>query len=211
MRYLLLGAGGHAQEIFSVLCNNRLNFVGFIDTTRSCVGELFKYPIFPKIPDVYWKDPLCKIIVAVGNPVLKATLEEGVITKLAPAIIDQTTIIPPYSLIEEGVVIGAHCSMTIDVVIGQSTSINSNCIISHNCRIGKRCHISGGSTLSGCVVLEDEVYLGCGTKIIPHIHIGKGAIIGAGAVVIHDVAPYTIVAGCPAKVLRTYTRGEKVI
>lgn len=52
------------------------------------------------------------------------------------------------------------------------------------------------------VVIEDGADIGIGTIILPGIKIGKGAIIGAGSVVTHNVEPYTIVAGSPAKLLR---------
>jgi acetyltransferase-like isoleucine patch superfamily enzyme len=52
------------------------------------------------------------------------------------------------------------------------------------------------------VVIEDDVDLGVNSVILPGVTVGKGAIVGAGAVVNKDVPPYTIVAGVPAKILR---------
>jgi acetyltransferase-like isoleucine patch superfamily enzyme len=52
------------------------------------------------------------------------------------------------------------------------------------------------------VVIEDDVDLGVNSVILPGVTVGRGAIIGAGAVVNRDVAPYAVVAGVPAKVLR---------
>lgn len=53
------------------------------------------------------------------------------------------------------------------------------------------------------LVLEDDVWIGHCAIILPGCtHIGRGAIIGAGAIVTQDVAPYTIVAGNPARKLR---------
>lgn len=51
------------------------------------------------------------------------------------------------------------------------------------------------------VVINENVYIGCNATILKGVTIGKGAIIGAGAVVTKDVAPYSIVAGVPAKVI----------
>ncbi|CDX50808.1 antibiotic acetyltransferase [Mesorhizobium sp. LCM 4577] len=47
-----------------------------------------------------------------------------------------------------------------------------------------------------------DVWIGHGAVVMPGVTIGNGAVIGANAVVTHDVAPYTIVAGVPAKPLR---------
>ena len=54
----------------------------------------------------------------------------------------------------------------------------------------------------GEVVIEDEADLGVGAVVLPGVTIGRGAHVGAGAVVTHDVPPYAVVAGSPARVLR---------
>ena len=55
---------------------------------------------------------------------------------------------------------------------------------------------------NGDIIIEEDAWIGAGTIILPGIHIGKGAIIGAGSVVTKDVEPYTIVAGNPARIIR---------
>jgi acetyltransferase-like isoleucine patch superfamily enzyme len=52
------------------------------------------------------------------------------------------------------------------------------------------------------VHVEDEVNIGVGAVLMPGVHVGRGAKIGAGAVVTHDVAAYSIVAGAPARFMR---------
>jgi acetyltransferase-like isoleucine patch superfamily enzyme len=54
----------------------------------------------------------------------------------------------------------------------------------------------------GAVVIEDDVDLGVNSVVLPGVTVGRGAIVGAGAVVTSDVPPYAVVAGVPAKVLR---------
>lgn len=49
------------------------------------------------------------------------------------------------------------------------------------------------------VIIEDDCDIGMGAIILPGMTIGKGSIVGAGAVVTHDVEPYSIVAGVPAR------------
>lgn len=58
------------------------------------------------------------------------------------------------------------------------------------------------------IVIEDDVWIGAHAIIMPGVTIGKGAVIGAGSVVTKDVAPRTIVAGVPARELRSLTRVE---
>lgn len=52
------------------------------------------------------------------------------------------------------------------------------------------------------VVIEDDCDIGLGAIILPGVTIGRGAQIGAGAVVTRDVPPYAVAAGVPARVLR---------
>lgn len=52
------------------------------------------------------------------------------------------------------------------------------------------------------VVVEDDSDIGVGAILLPGITIGRGAQVGAGAVVTRDVPPYAVVAGNPARVLR---------
>ena len=52
------------------------------------------------------------------------------------------------------------------------------------------------------VVIGHDVWIGHGATILPGVSVGNGAVIGAGAVVSKDVAPYTIVGGVPAKLIK---------
>jgi len=52
------------------------------------------------------------------------------------------------------------------------------------------------------VVVEDDCWLGINSVLLPGITLGKGAVIGAGSIVSRDVEPYTVVAGCPARLIR---------
>ena len=52
------------------------------------------------------------------------------------------------------------------------------------------------------VVIGHDVWIGHGATVLPGVTIGNGAVVGSGAVVSKDVAPYTIVGGVPAKLIR---------
>ena len=53
----------------------------------------------------------------------------------------------------------------------------------------------------GPVVIQDYAWIGARAIVVPGVTIGEGAVVGAGAVVTHDVAPHTIVVGVPAQVI----------
>lgn len=52
------------------------------------------------------------------------------------------------------------------------------------------------------IIIDDDVWIGTHAIILKRVHIGKGAVVGAGAVVTKDVPPYAIVAGNPAKIIK---------
>ncbi|MEW5856158.1 MAG: acyltransferase [Cyanobacteriota bacterium] len=55
------------------------------------------------------------------------------------------------------------------------------------------------TSIKGKVTIEDDVWIGAHSVILPNITIGKGAVIGAGSVVTKNIEPYSIVFGVPAK------------
>lgn len=56
----------------------------------------------------------------------------------------------------------------------------------------------------GPVVIDNDVWIGEGAAILPGVHIGNNSVIGANSVVTHDVAPYSVVAGSPAREIKQY-------
>ena len=56
---------------------------------------------------------------------------------------------------------------------------------------------------SGPVIIGRNVWIGDKATILPNVKIGDGAVIAANAVVTKNVPPYTVVAGCPARIVKT--------
>ncbi len=75
-------------------------------------------------------------------------------------------------------------------------AIAGNSVIGSNVKI--RHGVTLANTKRGAPVLEDDVDVGCGATIIGPVRIGRGAKIGAGAVVTRDVMPGVTVVGMPA-------------
>jgi len=94
------------------------------------------------------------------------------------------------------------------VEIGDRVAISPNVTIiassnPNNSRLTEKNYVRMNLIKKEKVIIEDDVWIGSNALILPGVHIGKGAIIGAGAVVTKDVLPYTIVAGVPARTIRT--------
>jgi serine O-acetyltransferase len=74
-------------------------------------------------------------------------------------------------------------------------SIGENCWINQQVTIGYKDN-------TRAPVIGDDVMITCGAKVLGNITVGNGAIIGANAVVVKDVAPNAVMGGIPAKVLK---------
>lgn len=61
------------------------------------------------------------------------------------------------------------------------------------------------------IVIERDCWIGYGAIIVTGVHIGRGAIVAAGSVVLKDVEPYSIVAGNPAKIISRRFTDEQII
>jgi len=67
--------------------------------------------------------------------------------------------------------------------------------------IGQQVTIGGRSHIFEVFAIGDRVYFGVGAKILGNVHVGDGAVIGANAVVIHDVPAHSVVGGVLARVI----------
>lgn len=66
-----------------------------------------------------------------------------------------------------------------------------------------------GTQFSAPVRIEDDVWIGSGAVILPGVTIGRGSVVGAGAVVTANVPPDVVVGGTPARVLRAITDADR--
>ncbi|MGV2874569.1 CatB-related O-acetyltransferase [Macrococcus capreoli] len=109
-----------------------------------------------------------------------------------------------------------------NTIIGEGTKIGKYSSISYNCYIGLNEHPTkflstspflysvresenvndNFKEVNSPVVIGNDVWIGVGTIILQGVTIGDGAIIAAGSVVTKDVAPYNIVGGIPAKLIK---------
>lgn len=94
------------------------------------------------------------------------------------------------------------------VLMGQGgIQIGDYCLIANNSILTTATHKIGGLYFNNVttkkITLESNVWVGCHATILPGVTIGKNSIVAAGAVVNRDVPPNTVVAGVPAKAIKT--------
>jgi sugar O-acyltransferase (sialic acid O-acetyltransferase NeuD family) len=109
--------------------------------------------------------------------------------------------ISPSAKVNCGTMIQAGVNVSSAAKIGQHVRLNTMCNIMHDCIIQDYATVAPNAVLLGCVTVESGAYIGAHATLLPGVRVGEFAVVGAGAVVTHDVAPGTTVVGCPAKVL----------
>lgn len=122
---------------------------------------------------------------------------------------ESTTVLPPlYIDYGKPVSIGERCfiqqcctffgrggiEIGNDVFIGPKVNLIT---INHDVNPDNR-----SATYGRHIIIEDKVWIGINSTILPGVRIGYGAIVGAGSVVTKNVEPMTIVAGNPARVIK---------
>ena len=104
----------------------------------------------------------------------------------------------------EGAILSPFVTLTSNIRIGRYFHANLYSYVEHDCVIGDFVTFAPGVHCNGNIVIEDHAYIGAGAVIkqgLPGcpLVIGRGAVVGMGAVVTKSVAPGTTVVGNPAK------------
>ena len=117
-------------------------------------------------------------------------------------------------------IIGNNSGIGIRAAIGSGVTIGNDVMMGPDCIIYTRNHrhdeLSIPMRLQGYeetkpVYIKDDVWIGSRVTIMPGVTVGKGAILGTGCVVTHDVPEYSIVGGVPAKVIKYRTKSKEEI
>jgi serine O-acetyltransferase len=108
--------------------------------------------------------------------------------------------LPPSAQVGRNVVFGYS---------GLAITVHKHARIGNNVTVGPNVTIGGRSGLIPVPVIEDDVLIGAGACILGPVTIGRGAQIGANAVVLCDVPPGGTAVGVPARVLKTRQRDER--
>jgi acetyltransferase-like isoleucine patch superfamily enzyme len=168
------------------------------------------------------------------EPLAPAELGDGAIVSTG-AVVFAGTRLGARVIVGDQACIRERCTIGDDVVVGRGSLVENDTSIGAMTRIQAGAYITAYSTLeeqvfiAPCVVTTNDNFMGRterrheliagptirrgariggGAVLCPGIEIGEEAFVGAGAVVVRDVAPRTVVVGNPARVLREVPADE---
>jgi sugar O-acyltransferase (sialic acid O-acetyltransferase NeuD family) len=208
MRIVVLGAGGHARVIADAILNDasvdgRLDLVGFLDDDPMLLNRRFLgRPVLGSFADL-GNVPHDAVVVGIGDNETRRRLFEELESKGENLV----TVIHPHARIahdvniNKGTVVFAGAIVNTGSVIGKNVILNTGCTVDHDCGVHSHAHVCPGAHLGGNVTVGEGAFLGIGCSISHGMKLGEWSTIGAGSVVIRDIAPEATAVGVPAREL----------
>lgn len=199
------GSGRHAAVVHEAAILSGLRVAGFVAVEEGVPPQLLdcEYLGGPAMLQDrrFLRD--AAFVPACGSNVLRQSITGSLCDAGAVlmTVMHPSAMISPSAVIEQGAVILAGAIIGPAARLGRATIVNHAASVDHDCMIGDCVNICPGVRLGGGVDVEQGAFVGLNACVLPGRHIGQYAIIGAGSVVIDDVAPNCTVAGNPARPL----------
>lgn len=204
---IIIGAKGHAKEIYDVCCELHQTVEYFFDDVSvDNPVELFGIPILKSWEKVILQLEKNKsIILGLGGPKNRYKLYEKLKTVEASIenCIAKSAVVSPQATLQDGLNIMNFVFVGSNVTLGKGALINARASVHHDSWVGDFVEIAPSAEILGNCTLHDFCFIGANATILPKVRIGKNAIVAAGAIVTEDVPDNCLVAGVPA-VIKKY-------
>ena len=191
-KVIIIGAGGHARVIASML-RAEVEFVCTTPATEDRVlGELVA------------ENALSEFYVGIGTNRDRSRVAEKLraLGGRLPACVAPNAFVARDAQLGDGAVICLGSQIGSRAVLGIATIVNTLSSVDHDCVLGDYSQVTAGVTFGGTVTVGTNCFFGVKSAVIPNLRIGDDVVVMAGALVTKNVPNRVMVGGSPARVVR---------
>jgi len=221
MRYLVIGAAGHGQEVAWSL-REELRACGADDDREIAFlddavapGELpcGLGPVLGGVELAVREAARAntRLVMGVGLPRTKAAIVRrlNVPDHVWAPVVHPAALVGPNVTMGVGSYVGPGAVLTVNVRLGRFVTVNTHCLVAHGGVLGDFATLHPDAHLSGEVALAQGCEVGAGAVVIPGMTVGDWAVLGAGAVAVARLRGGRTYVGVPARELVKRTRIEQ--
>lgn len=215
-RIFIVGASGHGLVAADAARRAGWEVVGFLDSFKPTGQVVRGIPILghpDNLADLLKAHEVHRLFLGISDNWTRQQMAARL--RAAVPAFELTSIVHPQSVVATDVVLGQGTLVLAGAII------NSGCLIAENCIINTKASLDHDGEMRACASLLPGVTTGgncvigecacvcVGATLSHKISVGDHTVVGAGAVVLHDVPPCSLAYGVPARVVRSRQPGER--
>jgi UDP-perosamine 4-acetyltransferase len=201
---LIVGAGGHSKVIIELARATGIEPAGLLDPAPTG-SHVLGVPILggDNLASELFSAGYKAAFVALGRNDLRHRI--GVRLRAIgfrlPTLIHPSATVSVSATLGDGIAVMPQSVINAEARIGDFAIINTGAVVEHDCIVGQGTHVAPRAVLGGSVTLGEQVFFGIGAVARPLSRIGAYSTIGAGAVVVGEIARDVVAVGVPARPL----------
>lgn len=207
MDYVMVGGGALAREILDwfgpQLARAGERFVGYLDDGDAPMARFGRD--LPHLGPIKGHAPSAetRLVIGVGSPAGKRSVGDALRQAGGrfATLVHERAFVAASARLGEGVLVGPFVNVSSDSRVGDLVIVNGHSSVGHDVELGAGSTLSCHVDLTGRVKVGEDVFFGSGARVLPGVSIGRGGMIGAGAVVVRDTVADGTYYAAPARKL----------
>ena len=198
---VVVGAGGHARSLITLLGHLNYEVIGICDDSfvPGTQETILGVRLIGAVQDAEQSFGEGIVIAYGDNSRREQCYKKYGSTVLAEVLVHPLACIEDCANVGRASQVYARAYLNARAEVGENVIVNTGAIIEHEARVGNHSHISVGAILCGRVSIGDRCFIGAGAVVIDKVSVCSDVIVGAHAVVIRDITVPGVYVGNPAR------------